>query len=44
LLTCKDLSASMAMATAIASGALDDYKARGFNISVVVVDRAGDSR
>jgi len=37
----KDLS--YAMAVAIAQGALDDCKAKGYPVSVVVVDRAGET-
>src|ERR1700754_3928949 len=39
LITHKDLSYSMALA--IATGALEDCKAKGYNVSVVVVDRDG---
>ncbi len=39
LLTHKDLS--YAMALTIATGALEDCKAKGYPVSVVVVDRAG---
>jgi uncharacterized protein GlcG (DUF336 family) len=41
LLEHKDLS--YAMAVAIAQGALDDCKARGYAVSVVVVDRDGET-
>src|SRR2546421_2764735 len=41
LITHRDLSLSMALA--MATGALEACKARGFNVSVVVVDRGGDT-
>ena len=41
LITHRDLSMSMALA--MATGALEACKARGFNVSVVVVDRGGDT-
>ena len=41
LLTRKDLSYSIAKT--IAEGALENCKSRGYNVSVVVVDRAGET-
>ena len=41
LITHRDLSLSMALA--MATGALDACKARGYTVSVVVVDRGGDT-
>ena len=41
LITHRDLSLSVAQA--MANGALEACKARGFNVSVVVVDRGGDT-
>ena len=41
LITHRDLSLSLALS--MAQGALEACKARGFNVSVVVVDRGGDT-